>query len=239
VTESATFLWKTYPYLWTTLLYLGVLLLGVWPLPRGQRRLVALSGLMNLLAAPFCLFLQGSYWFPKRVGGFPLGPEDFLISFFVAALAWLLAAWPFRHRLHRAQGRESPWRRYALVSSPTVGFYLLLVWVGLDPMTALIITLLVAGGALLFLRPCLWSLSLSGFLIFPPLYLLLVKLCYWVWPESVCQWNLQSFWGQLIGGLPLGEIVWALAYGPSWPVYVGYVFQVSLLGCPHMVLQGD
>lgn len=222
------------------MLYLGVLLLGHWSLARGQRRLVILSGLMNLLAAPFCLFLQGSYWSPKRVGGFLLGLEDVLFSFFVAALAWLLAAWPFRHRLHLShQGSGSPWRRYALVSAPTVGFYLLLVWVRVDPMSALIITLLVAGGALLILRRDLWPFSLTGFLIFPPVYLLLVKLCYWIWPESVCQWNLQSFWGQIIGGLPLGELVWALAYGPSWPLYVGYVFQISPGGSPVMVLKGD
>jgi hypothetical protein len=240
MTESVTFLWRTYPFLWATLFYLGVLFLGIWSLPRGQQQMVVLSGLMNLPAAPFCRFLQGSYWAPTRLGGLPLGLEDILVSFLVAALAWLVAAWPFRHRPRKAQGPGSPWWRYALVGTPTAGFYLLLVlFAGVDPMTSLLVSQVGAGGALLLLLPNLWPLCVSGFLLCPPFYCLTIKLMYWIWPEFVYQWNLQTFWGHLIGGIPLGEVVWVMVYGASWPVYVGYVFQAIPLGSAAATKRGD
>ncbi len=240
VMETITSCLRTYPYFWASVLFLGLLCLSLWPLPRGQRRMGVLSGMMNILAAPFCLFLQGSYWTPKRIGGLPLGPEDILVSFLVASLAGLVAAWPFRHRLGTAQEPGSPWRRYALVGTPTMGLYLLLVlFAGADPMTSLLVIQVAAGGALLRLRPSLWPLSVSGFLLCPPFYCLTVRLMYWIWPEFVYQWNLQTFWGQLIGGIPLGEVVWVMVYGASWPVYVGYVFQAIPLGSSAAARRGD
>jgi hypothetical protein len=191
--------------------------------------LVWLSGLANTPWFIFLVFLEGNYWSPKRLGGFLLGIEDVLISFLVGAMSWLLAAWPHRYRLGRNRLSGSSWRRYPLYTCPVAGVYLLLVWSRLGPMTALIVTLLLAWGVLLLVRPKLWPLSLTGGLLFPLGYYLSVKLLYWIWPDSVQQWNLTVYWGKLIAGVPVGELMWAICFGASWPLLVSCLFQVKVL----------
>lgn len=203
--EPILSLWRTYPYLWGTLILLGITFLGSRFYPRKQRPLIWQSGLANTPAFICVVFLEEAYWAPDRLGDYILGIEDVLISFVVGAMAWLVAAWPHRHRLGRDPDPGSSWRRYLWYSPPVAGVYFLLVAARLGPMTSLIVTLLLAWGAFLILRPDLWSLSLSGLLLFPLGYYPCVKMVYLIWPDSVHQWNLKLFWGNLIGGVPAGN----------------------------------
>jgi hypothetical protein len=227
--EPLLAIWKTYPYLWGTLILLGITFLGSRFLPKEQRSLIWLSGLANTPAFIFVVFLQEAYWAPDRLGHYILGIEDALVSFVVGAMAWLLAAWPHRHRLGRNPKPGSPWRRYPWFSLPIAGVYLLLVAARVDPMTSLFITLALAGGVFLSLRPDLRSLSLSGLVLFPLCYYFSVKLVYLIWPDFIHQWNLKNFWGNLIGGVPAGELVWAAIFGACWPLCVSCLFQARLL----------
>jgi hypothetical protein len=43
----------------------------------------------------------------------------------------------------------------------------------------------------------------------------------------VTGWNLNGKWGTLVGGVPLGEVVWAAGYGAFWPLYASFIFEVG------------
>jgi len=80
---------ETYPYLVTGVLWFCGLLLVVRS--RGfasHRRLILRAGLIMIPNSLFSL-AHRDYWDPVRVGGWPLGPEDALFAFNVAAMGCL------------------------------------------------------------------------------------------------------------------------------------------------------
>ena len=219
---------QDYPYLSASvLMFLLCLVAGRLLLPPQQFRATIFSGLLN---APCCLFtplLEKSYWSPKRAGGWILGIEDPLISYVVAAMAWLSVAFLLRNRLAFCMPAAGFFRRYNTAAGMSVALFLAMHLSGLDAMTALIVTCGVMAVCLQILRRDLWPLSLTGFLGFPILYLLIVKLDFWLWPESIFQWN--PGWGQTIFGLPLGEILWAVVFAVYWPLFFGYTFNLKVI----------
>jgi hypothetical protein len=80
-------IWRTYPYLWGTLILLGITFLGSRFFPKEQRSLIWLSGLANTPGFIFVVFLEEAYWAPDRLGDSIVGIEDALISFVVGAMA--------------------------------------------------------------------------------------------------------------------------------------------------------
>ena len=45
------------------------------------------------------------------------------------------------------------------------------------------------------------------------------------WPHFIQQWNLPSLSG-FIFGMPIEELVWALGFGFTWPLFMAHVFDV-------------
>jgi hypothetical protein len=197
-------------------------------LPREQVRLTHYTGLASGPGGLFLYFLEGNYWTPGRIGGLRLGVEDFLISYAVAAMVWYLVALVWGRRLRLQLYWPSVLRRYLMAAIGCDLTYLTMVWVGVDPMTSLLLTCLLASIALWWLRRSNWPLAVTGVVAFTLVWFSVVAITFWLLPDFVLKWNLTGEWGQHVFGVPAGEIVWALVFGVFWPLFTGFVFDVSI-----------
>jgi hypothetical protein len=220
---------QAHPYLLASALMIAqCLVAGRVLLTGAQFRAVVLSGLLNAPCFIFMPFLEGTYWAPKRAGGFALGLEDLLVSFAVAVMAWLVVALLLRHRI-RLVGRTPGFhRRYAVAGLLSVGFFLGLCGAGVDAMASLVLTYVAMVLILQTVRKDLWPLALTGLVAFPLLYLVVLRVDYWLWPHFISEWNQGSVWGATLWGFPRGEMLWAIAFGAYWPLFVGYTCDVRL-----------
>lgn len=188
-----------------------------------RKRSIILSGVINMNAFPFLVFLEGAYWSPIRFGGGLLGIEDALCSYDVSALLWLVLC----INLTFSEGFQPQWKRLIL-RLLTLGLIISVVFIcgcllGLRGMTSLLVTQLVILPLLYFLRPNAWRLSLKAMLLYPLLYLALVRVYFWIWPDFLNQWNLGGPWGTVFLGLPIGELIWAAGFSLWWPPFFTYI----------------
>lgn len=217
-----------FPYLGMSLLTLAVLAAALAQFP-GQRRTACLSG---LLAAPTALLSVAwvpEYWKPNLVGT-PgrVGLEDFFTGFALGGLAWLAAAGPFRRRLRLAPHlTTAAWRYLGVFTLSSAGG--LLLWLaGTKVLVACLVSMATTGFTLLCLRRALWPIAVAGALIFPALYVVLLKVTFTLWPHFPSQWTTGNLCGLALGGIPLEELLWAVATGAVWPTVVGYVLEVQV-----------
>jgi hypothetical protein len=223
-----TALIESYPYFVASLVFLGLLGVGLGLCPRPYRRTAVLSG---LLAAPFALTsftVVPYYWTPVRVVEFVAGPEDVILGLACGGLVWLLAAWPLRHRINLAPALRPSFRRYMQCSVVGLGVGVVLLQCPVRPMTYTIVPILAVGLMVLYLRRDFWPLALTGAAGFTLFYVVLLRASFTVLPGFYSQWNTANLWGPHVGGLPLDEIAWAAACGAVWPLMMAYVLGVRL-----------
>ncbi len=215
-----------HPYLFSNILSL-LLCLGVASAVRPHGRLVLLGGVLSL---PGFLteLLDADYWNPVRVGRWAVGLEDALCAFDFGALALVPVVVLLRRSLSWEGWTICAARRSLLAGGALSALFLASMAAGLSPVTALITSAGLAAPALLAVRPALWPIGLTGLVGFPPLYYLIVRLYFAMWPDFITQWNQQGPWGTVVLGLPAGEIAWAIAFGALWPLFVGYVVNIRI-----------
>lgn len=222
-------IFRTYSYLYGTLLGTGILVLfAIWALPRNKQQFLFYSGIIGIPSFPLLIYFEDQYWSPLRLGHSALGIEDVLVSFFVAALAWIIASIPLNQKLLIAINFKRFLLRYLFVGASAGLFFLLANKLVFNPMTALILTQIIFILLLILLRPELWPFMVSGIIGFPIVYFLIFNLIILLWPDCVQQWNLKQFWGRIVFGLPVGEIIWSMGHGAFWPLFTCYVFEVRL-----------
>ena len=218
---------KAYPYFFASLLSVLILLTaGMILLTQQQWHVMILSGLFSVPCFPFLIFLEKEYWSPARLGGWVLGAEDVFCSFWVAAMVWFAVALPLRNKIVLNGGVRIFWRCYAIIAGISVSLFLLFYLMKFGGMSSLLLAYAVAATILVLQNRRPWPLSIAGILLFPILYLALVKLFFEIWPDFVHQWNALSFWGSTISGMPRGEITWAIIFGFYWPLSMAYVFNI-------------
>lgn len=179
----------------------------------------SLTGLMEPIFVP-------EYWNPPslfnlaQTTGFDI--ESLLFSFGMGGLAVVLYERFFgtnhgiisseeRHRVHRH--RLHLW---VILSFP-LAFVLLFTFTNLNAIYSTIIALLVGGIFTLYCRPDLKNKMLVSGLIFLGfyfVYFLTLILLYPGYVEKV--WNFEAISGILIVGVPLEELMFALAFGFFW-----------------------
>ncbi|MEI6645339.1 MAG: carotenoid biosynthesis protein [bacterium] len=220
---------RTYPYLVANVPVLVVVLFTTLFIARGPyRRSALLSGLICLPAAPLALLHEGIYWSPVRWGGGHFGIEDVLFAFLCGCLVWLLAAWPFRCRLE-IDGRVSMCiRRYLLITALYTVTCVLLWYAGLKGLANTMVGATVPVIVALILRRTLWPVAALGVLLFVPLYTLIVKGQFLLWPDFVLQWNRTGQRATSLLGIPITELEWAVAFAMQWPLLVGYILGVRI-----------
>lgn len=219
-----------HPYLVTTIVtLLATLLAARLLLLKAHQRVVIVSGLANIASWPFMVYFENEYWSPIRIGEFRLGIEDALCSFDVAAMTMLMTTWILGSRLTFDFQMRLFIKRSLIPFSLAAIIFLSGCWAGLNAMTSLVLTQAALIGILLILRRDMMLMAIAGLFGFAPIYIIIVKVYFWVWPDFVYQWNQTHLWGRLVWGVPLGEIVWALGFGAWWPLLVGHVFNGRLL----------
>jgi hypothetical protein len=227
MTQTLVTTFQSYPYLFTNIISL-ILCILVSTLLGRQGKIIILSGLLS--TPPFFLSaaFEVEYWNPVRLGGWVTGLEDALCSFDVGAMAWIPVALLF----NRTMNIDIKWNRfcrnYSVLGILSLGFFVLFI-LRFDALTSLLATYIVLITVLLLLHPHLWQISIVGGLGFSVLYVLIVKFYFLLWPDFVSQWKVNNFWGELIWGLPRGEIAYAFSFGFFWPLFIGYVFNISLI----------
>lgn len=218
---------QTYPYLFTNIVsFLIFVVGGRWILRRDHWRAMMIGGALNAPCFPLLIFLENNYWHPLRLGGWILGIEDMLCSFMVAAISWFVIALTFGNRMTMPDNLKILWPRYRIIAGISVLLFLLFNLTGFIGMTSLVFTCTIVTAMLLFMKRELWPVALGGIIGFAVIYLVLVRIYFFVWPDFVLQWNMQTFWGRLIWGMPLGEIVWACVFGAYWPVFMINVWNI-------------
>lgn len=220
-----------YPYLFSNLLLLSVILLAVRAFPlRAHRRLIIRLGLVMTAFFPFAAVSEGLYWSPARVAGGAFGIEDALCAFNIGALGALPAVMLFRESLQLEAQPKPGYRRLGVLAALTLlAFSLLRVW-GCSVMAATVLMQLAVWAGLLLLRRDLWRFWVLNSVAVGLLHFVVLKALFWVWPDFVSAWSGAAPWGMLVAGVPLGELVWAFSFGALWPVFGGYVFDLRLAG---------
>lgn len=202
----------------------AVALALVWLRRSHLGRVAFWSGLGCLPCGLLALMHNGEYWSPVRLGGAPLGIEDFIFSFEAGAGAWLAAAWPLRRRLAGAasDGRVLLWGGAAGAASWGL-------WrAGAEVMISTLAGTLGLLVVLLARRFRLWPLALTGMAVFTPVYFAVVRIQFAFWPDYILAWNPAGPWAAPVWGIPLGEIVWGPAFAALWPVVVASALGMEL-----------
>ena len=218
----------TYPYLMLSLTMLGVFL-GALALT--LRRLRSMALLSGMLAAPFALtspLFVPSYWSPARVAGTLTGIEDVVFSFAAGGLAWLASVWLFRHRVEFQLRPKRMWWQYAAGTACGLAVGHSSWRLGASHMAASAIACGALTAVILWRRRELWRLAVAGALAYALVYVVVLKLWYVLVPSFGTQWNAGALWGPTVFGVPLDEVVWAVAFGLAWPAFAAYLLDARL-----------
>lgn len=206
----------------------AVIVLARLLLSTAQFHLTVLSGLLAVPAFIYGYFLEGNYWHPPRIGGLSVGVEDALISFAMSAIAWLVVALVFGRRLQFHFDRWVSLRRYLVATVGPGLAFLWGVWLGLDGMSALLLAYGVTGPFFAWTQSANWPLAAAGIPLFALAWFLVLAIGMHVYPPGLYFWNLEGPWGGVVGGVPKGEIVWAICYGAFWPLFTAHVYELKL-----------
>jgi hypothetical protein len=214
-------------YLVTLVFCLSLLMAGFFGSSARQRRVVLLSGVLALPASLSALDWVPEYWRPQVLWDLPVSLEDVAFTFVAGGLAWLLVAFPWGGHLVLPPRLKPSLKRYSFGALGILSITgLLKVW-GCDYFWALTVAIYGLGLILLrFLRP-FWPLACWGGIAYLVLHFLVLKTAFLIWPHFLQQWNLPAIRG-FIFGVPLEELVWALGFGFTWPLYMAYVFNVQV-----------
>ncbi len=206
---------------------LGVLLLagvfGVFyalvPRARATMLLGTAAALPFAFLAP--LFVPG-YWDPPYILFGPVGLEDMAFAMTTGGLAWPLAAWagPRRRDFDTRPARVAA----RLLVPVATGLMAIAgaVSLGLDPMAAALGCMVPWTLYLLAADPWLGRYIVSGAAAFGIGYLLYVRFMLWLWPDAIGVWTTGGIWAMTVMGVPLGELIWGVAYGGIWPATLAY-----------------
>jgi hypothetical protein len=221
---------KTHPYLIANLPVLFTVLLMVkLARPRGYGRLSLLSGLTCIPSSVLALLHNESYWNPVRLGGWPIGLEDVSFSFTVGAMAWLVSAFIYRRRLTMDHRWPPRIRRFLFSCVLFSGLCLCFWFAGVKSLANSLLAGVVSLTVVFYHAHNAWPLAATGIAFFTPIYILIEKIQFNIWPNFVLQWNPHDLLGNRIMGLPIGEIAWAVVFGVGWPFYIAYLYGVQLL----------
>jgi len=215
-----------YPYLLASLVLLGFFFLGL-TIASGQRKpaLVAAG-----LSAPYALasvFFVPDYWEPVRIACFVTGPEDLIFSFANGGIVWLVSTWHIRKKVDLEFDGRRIFERYVLCSTSGLVVALVLRSGGIRMMMASIISIALLGLVMLGLQRRFWHVPVIGGVVFSVFYFVLIRYAFAVFPDLIHQWNFANLSGFAIGGVPLEEILWSLAFGAVYPLLMMYVFDAK------------
>jgi hypothetical protein len=198
----------------------------------GQRKLLLLGGLLCLPFAFTSYDFIPEYWNPVLIYHNITSPEDILFSVSSGLLATFCAILPVHWRL--------AWRgRWFTAAVRYLGWGLLgwctaqfvaLVW--LEPnqvMYATFVGLAVAMIPLALIRRELAWILAQGAGMFTLLYVGVFLLARLVFPDFAASWTAAAQLPYNLSWLPAFEVLWGLAFGYCWPLFIFHVLDLKLL----------
>jgi hypothetical protein len=217
---------ESYPYFLLCLVLFLIFISCLLLFPQ-QRRVTGFSAVLCTPFALTSLYLVPAYWMPQRLGNLILGIEDVLFCLTTGGIAWFTAVFCWPERFFLPSEVKIKWGRYlsCIAAGPLIfGVPRIL---GLGLMGSTLWTIYAIGFLLLLLQRRLWFLALGGGFIFLGVYSLVLLAFLYAAPHLLNLWNGAAISG-LIGVMPLEELVWALGFGFTWPLYMAYVFNVQV-----------
>lgn len=193
-----------------------------------HRRISIIAGLFYMCVLPLYLPFEKEYWSPSRLGGWTIGIEDLLLLFVCGSAPWAVVGTILRDRLETNLNWGVFLLRYSSLAFLGIGVFLLLLFLGWPAISSSIAAQLLISILVLSFRPDLWILAVISLLVWMPLYLLMLKVSYFLWPEFRTIWNLNGFWGITLYGLPIGEILWMVSGVWGYPVAIGYIVNANI-----------
>jgi hypothetical protein len=188
------------------------------------RRLMLISG---MLSAPFALcsyFFVPDYWQPQRLLVLVTGLEDLVFSFANGVIVIGLCAWALPTAASQPEFVRPSLSRYFFISLSSVPVVIGFTNLGFEIMIATILT--GAGVWAICFTSCRGRslfLSFAGGISFAVFYFLILRIVFYFYPEMGSWWSEKGLAGLWMWGLPLGEVMWAVFFGATWPIYVGWI----------------
>lgn len=217
---------STYPYLYSSLFALLIVLVLAVLLPR-HRKGILLGG---LLGAPFGMLsfeFVPDYWNPEFAvpvylgGHFFFGLADIVFSFATGALAWLFL-------VHRTNGSIS-WQipaqriflRFLMYGVPGILIARALKMTVLPELPMVATFIGIAIMSVLYFRAKPWAviLAVQASLRFTAVYVVFLLAIIWLMPSSLAYWNTPHHLSFQILGLPFFEVAWAAVYSLVFPMF--------------------
>lgn len=213
-----------YPYL-TASAVLCLIAAVVVALARRQRKLLLLSGALALPTALFSWQFIPEYWNPRVLFHHVTTLEDLLFSASMGVIATALALAPFRHEVVLRLQPRTLLRRSLICSLLVSGGHLLLLRTVFEPDQVMVSALTVVSLFVVWLatwRPDTIPVVASGLLSVPLFHFAVLKLYFAFYPETVRDWTSTAQLPFELAGTPALELLWAIAFGASWPALIWY-----------------
>ena len=194
---------------------------------------VARSGGVGLPAGLLAPFFESHYWRPVRVGGGSVGIEDALFGFASAALVWYLVLLRFPELVEMRPGSTATVATTLASAAATCALFGAAWRSGADPLTSALVASAVMTLAFLAGGRVSPAVALWGATSFSVTYTLVVAAAFAVVPGFVAQWSSAGPWAVRLGGVPIGEVAWAGAFGAFWPCFLLHALRArSAAGTP-------
>ncbi len=202
---------------------------------RERRHEMLVASLVSMMLAFLEPIFVPAYWNPPTLfnlaatTGFDI--ESFIFCFATGGLAATIfeIAFPGSHVLMPARYRKSGILHYVAVGIGPIIFALLMLATSLNPMHAGIIAMLSAAAVATARRPDIAKKIVVGGVLFMAFYFVFFMGFEAVFPDYVQKvWNLASLTGVLVAGMPLEELLCALAQGMMWGSFYEHLFWYRL-----------
>lgn len=189
-----------------------------------QKEMLVVSLWTSLLGLTEPIFVP-EYWNPPSLfdlaqrTGFDI--ESFLFSFGVGGLTVVVYEWLFKVRHEKVSMAERHHSRHkyhwlALSSAPVI-FFILLIFVDINPIYSAFIALIGGGLFTWYCRPDLKKKMIVSAFLFLGLYYVYFLTLIITFPGYVERvWNMAVISGVIVGGVPLEELMFAFGLGFLW-----------------------
>lgn len=212
-----------YAYLWTSLgLLVSALLFYIFV--SSQRRLMLISG---LLSTPFALtsyFFVPEYWQPDRMVVFITGVEDLIFSFSNGVILIGLISRKLPFSIRNSKVCKVSLNRLMGCLSACVLPWLFLLCAGVRTMEATLIVGFIFWALYLWIcKGRILAASVVGGISFCIFYLFFLKCAIFLFPQIPRWFSPTGIGSRMVSGIPLGELLWSLFFGATWPLFLGWI----------------
>jgi hypothetical protein len=194
---------------------------------KGIREKMLVMSCAVILFTFFDYYSRPGYWHPPTFFSVPVGVEDILFGFSFGGVASVLD--PFK--TNKLSGPVKPAinvRNMAALSPVLIVSIGLNILFDINIMISLPIGLLTGCLLIMIIRPDLAKRLLYSGLYFGLLYLFILLLWFWLFPQTQAWWNLKVYGGITVLNVPLGEVLFGFLFGAFWSVLYEFAFDYRL-----------